>query len=753
MMSPRFLRSAVLACAASLLVPATLSAQVRHTGRPADGLTAPVPTYELATPDVASLRAEDAQRAAQGIGPLRYGTLVPLALPFAEAAEWQADAAGELMVGRMRVHAAGAFSLGVEFDRFVLPEGGKFYVYGPDKSRVLGAYVAGNRHPITSEFAIEPLAGDTVVLEYTQPIEMEGLPEIRLRGLIYDYADLFGMEDGLAPFGTHDGRDGDGGAEGTCTHDVNCPEGDPYDNQKRATVRTINNGALCSASLINNTAQDGTRYLYTANHCDTNGNVIAYFNYQRTGCGSGPASTSQNVFGAVLLASDLDTDGRLLRLTSNIPQSYGPYFNGWSRSGGALSFGMSMHHPGGSPKNISIDNNGGGQGTSNFQGIGPVKVWNMNFQLGGTAGGSSGGPLFDQNNRTRGTLTGGPSNCQISLYGRFHSFWNESNIAQYLDPLGTGQTTLDGFDPFGDLAAANITNVAPGSGPAGGFSSVTISGTGLDGVSSVTFGGVEALEFSANGTTQITAVTPAGAQGSTVDVAVTDGFGTNVESNAYTFTANPTPNLSSVSPDEGSIGGGYVVTLSGPTLVGVTDVTFDGVSGTGLTQLDANTIEVTVPSSGASGFVDVVAVGNGSDTLVGGFHYINPGEILAAGAGHPGVAGLVPQLSGSGNPVPGDPSGINLNTILAKASSFGVSFASIGSSPVPFKGGTLYTFPIALQVNTPTNFVGSVNLNGITFDLSTPPGLEIYVQQAFQDPAASNGVSLSNALLIRVGEP
>ena len=201
------------------------------------------------------------------------------------------------------------------------------------------------------------------------------------------------------------------------------------------------------------------------------------------------------------------------------------------------------------------------------------------------------------------------------------------------------------------------------------------------------------------------------------------------------------------------MGGGFVVTLSGPTLVGVTDVTFGGVSGTGLTQLDANTIEVTVPPSGASGFVDVVAIGNGSDTLVGGFHYINPGEILVVGTGHPGVAGLTPSLSGSGNPVPGDPQGINLNTIQAKASSFGISFASIGSTPVPFKGGTLYTFPIALQVNTPTNFLGAVNLNGITFDVSTPPGLEIYVQQAFQDSAATNGVSLSNALLVRVGEP
>ncbi|GJM20861.1 MAG: hypothetical protein DHS20C15_07760 [Planctomycetota bacterium] len=745
---PAFLRPAVLVCGVLSLLPATLAAQVRHEGRLAEGLTAPVPTYELAVPDVAALRAEDAFNRANGIGPLRYGTLVPLALPFTEAAEWQADVRGELMVARMRVHAPGAFSLGLEFDRFVLPEGGKLFVYGANKSEVLGAYVRSSRHPVTSEFVIEPYPGDTVVIEYSQPIGLEAKPDVQLRGLIYDYADLFGMESGLTPFA----GDG-GGAEGSCTHDVNCPEGAPYDNQKRATVRTINNGALCSASLINNTAQDGTKYLYTANHCGTNSNVVAYFNYQRSGCGSGGSSTGQNTFGAVLLANDLDTDGRLLRITGNIPASYQPYFNGWSRSTSSLSFGLSMHHPGGAPKNISIDNNGGGQGTSNFQGIGPVKVWNMNFHLGGTAGGSSGGPLFDQNNRTRGTLTGGPSDCAVSLYGRFHSFWNESNISQYLDPLGTDQTTLDGYDPFGDLSAANINNVTPNSGAAGGFTSVTISGTGLDGVSSVTFDGVEALSYLTSGTTQITAVSPGGTQGNTVDVAVTDGFGTDVQNNAFTFTANPTPNLSSVSPDEGSIGGGIVVTLSGPTLVGVTDVTFGGVSGTGLTIVDGNTVQVTVPSAAGSGVVDVQAIGNGSDTLVGGFEYINPGELIKFGTGHPGIAGLTPSLNGSGNPIPGDPTGVTLSTIQARPSTFGVTFASFASTPVPFKGGTLYAAPIIAQITTPSNFLGTVTLPGITFAPATPPGLEIYLQQAFQDVDASNGASLSNALLVRIGEP
>ena len=47
-----------------------------------------------------------------------------------------------------------------------------------------------------------------------------------------------------------------------------------------------------------------------------------------------------------------------LRINSVIPDSYEPYFAGWSRGTANANFAFAMGHPGGGPKKISIDSNG-----------------------------------------------------------------------------------------------------------------------------------------------------------------------------------------------------------------------------------------------------------------------------------------------------------------------------------------------------------------------------------------------------------
>lgn len=80
-------------------------------------------------------------------------------------------------------------------------------------------------------------------------------------------------------------------------------------------------------------------------------------------------------------------------------------------------------------------------------------------------------------------------------------------------------------------------------------------------------------------------------------------------------------------PTTGAAAGGDVVTITGDNLAGVTDVTFGGVSGTGLDVSEATngpdgTILVTTPA-GAAGPVDVVLVdpAGGNTTLTGAFTY------------------------------------------------------------------------------------------------------------------------------------
>ncbi len=738
-------QAALLAGLALVALAAPGSAQVRHDGTPKGSpRTQDVPTFVVPAPDVNALQQEDADNKAQGVvGPLRYGTMIELPITFEDVAEWGVSDDGEHLVGRVRLVAPDAFSLGVQFAEYDLPPGGRLFLYDDGQEQVFGAYTQKNRIH-NGEFVVEPFPGDSVILEYNQPLDHDGgarSVHLQLYGLIYDYADIFAIEAGLPAIGSQFG-------DGCNFVEANCPDGDPYDDEKRAAVRTLYFGGLCSGVIINNTENDETPYLYTANHCGTGSSVVVRFNYQFSGCGTGSLPSNQNMSGAVLLASDVDTDGRFLRLNGSIPDSFNPYYAGWTRSSSNPTFGMSLHHPSGSPKKISIDVNGGFATTSNFIGLGPIKVWDLQFQNGGTAGGSSGSPMWDQNRRLRGVLTGG-SSCLDGKYGRFHTFWNESNIATWLDPNSTGVTSIDAFDPFADENPADISIITPTSGPEGGLTVVTIIGTGMDGVNEVTFGGVPGTNLVEVSDTAVRATSPAGTSGTTVAVAVTDGFGTDTLPNAFTYTTNPTPALTMIEPDEGLIGGGEVVTITGTTVVGVTDVQFGGVSGTNLFVLDAQTIQVTTPQVGGAGAVDVTAIGNGSDTLVNGYTYVNPGQFIEIEPGHPGQLGI-PVLYGTGEIIPGGPN-FQIQTAAVFPNSIGSMFISLDEGAVPFKGGTLYTIPLVIQVPIQASILGTIVLPA-SLDITVPPGLQIVLQQGFVDAGASNGVSLTNGLKIIVGE-
>ena len=73
--------------------------------------------------------------------------------------------------------------------------------------------------------------------------------------------------------------------------------------------------------------------------------------------------------------------------------------------------------------------------------------WRVFWDDGGTEGGSSGCPLYDENFRFRGQLSGGPDvPCEgqgsYDLYGKFDRAW--SSINQWLDPDNTGVMYIDG---------------------------------------------------------------------------------------------------------------------------------------------------------------------------------------------------------------------------------------------------------------------------------------------------------------------
>ena len=407
------------------VLTSTVTAQLEFGGTPCpDDLLGEVvvPSTSLAAPDVAALIEEDNNRPK---GAFRFGVVREVNVGVQNGGVWQTLPNGD-RVWRVRITSQGAFSLSPEFSEFTLPEGAQLFVYNDNRETVRGAYTSANNKP-NGQFAIQPTAGDAITIEYLEPQAVKGQGLVQIANVVHDYRDFLG----------HGAAAGDGGA---CNVDVNCSQGNPWRNQINSVIGVTQGGWICTASLINNSANDGRQLVMSANHCGSYNNAVFLFNYQRSGCNSGASPRNESVQGSQLLATAGFGDYRLIELLEPIPASFNAYYNGWNRSSTVPTNTLCVHHPSGCPKKISFDNDP------------PTRAgqyWRVNdWDLGTTEGGSSGSPLMDQNGRFIGQLCCGLAACGNNFsddYGALNTYWN--SVSQYLDPLNTGAMTIGGLDP------------------------------------------------------------------------------------------------------------------------------------------------------------------------------------------------------------------------------------------------------------------------------------------------------------------
>ncbi len=189
------------------------------------------------------------------------------------------------------------------------------------------------------------------------------------------------------------------------------------------------------------------------------------------------------------------------------------------------------------------------------------------------------------------------------------------------------------------VTAPTVTNVNANSGPAAGGTPVTVTGTNFVSGATVTFGGTGATNVAVVNSTTITATTPAHAAGA-VTVTVTNP---NAESgslvNGYTYVAAPT--VTNVNANNGPVGGGTPVTITGTGFVNGATVTFGGVGATNVVVGNSTTITATTPAH-AAGAVTVTVTNPDvqSGSLVNGFTYTTSVAISFAQ-----VAAATPQSS------------------------------------------------------------------------------------------------------------
>lgn len=415
-----------------------------------------IPEEAFEALDLARLADEDYENEMNG-GLPRFAKLIEAGFNLNNSGVWKTMPDGG-RVWRLKIISQGAKATSLYYDDFFLPEGSSLFLWNHDGTQVIGSFSNFNNHE-SRLFATELIYGEICYLEYYEPASQIGNGVISISHIGYAYRYVY--ESPVEERGSS-----------SCQVDINCnPEGTNWQNQKRGVVRiqVVSSGGAgwCSGSVVNNTSWNCIPYVLSAYHCGTSSSTsdfnqyIFYFNYERTGCGTGSSSTSQSMTGCSKKADSNDGGGNsgsdfmLLQINNNIPSNYNPYYNGWNANNTASPSGVSIHHPAGDRKKISTYTQSlttSGWGTSNTH-------WRVRWAAttnghGVTEGGSSGSPLFDNNKRICGTLTGGSSTCSsptsYDYYGKMSWHWtnNPNTAAQklkaWLDPTNTGTLTLDG---------------------------------------------------------------------------------------------------------------------------------------------------------------------------------------------------------------------------------------------------------------------------------------------------------------------
>ena len=310
-------------------------------------------------------------------------------------------------------------------------------------------------------------------------------------------------------------------------------------------------------------------------------------------------------------------------------------------------------------------------------------------------------------------------------------------------------------------AAPTLSGVSPASGPSGGGTRVTISGTNLTGAASVTFGGAPGASLVVNAAgTQIAATTPAGS--GTVDIVVTTPGGTASLPTSFTYTTPappPGPSLSSVNPTSGPSAGGTAVAIVGSNLSGATSVTFGGAPAAGV-SVNAGGTRITATTPAGSGTVAIaVTTPAGSATLPAAFTYTtNPPPPPPTA---PTISGISPNTGDAGGGTPVTISGTNLtgatSVTFGGAPAAGISVTAGGtriSATTPAGSGT-----VDVSVTTPA---GSATLpNGFTYSAPPPVGTPrasgtIFATDTFAGRSVTGGWGTTTAgqsWVVQTGSP
>ncbi|MGE4613286.1 MAG: hypothetical protein AAEJ46_02985, partial [Planctomycetota bacterium] len=403
-----------------------------------------VPTVEVPALDIEALNLDDIERDRNGLAP-RYAVPEPVTITPITHGRWT-KMNSETAVWRLRTRCKNAISMNYGFSRWLVPVGGEMRIYNMDRTHRIRAFTIDDIQD-TGVLWTPAVAGNDVIIEITCALEDRWMveQEVELSSINPGYRgfhEFFGI-----PPSTNTGPS----MSGSCNVDVVCPQSATWENEIDCVGVISTGGSLfCTGFMVNNTAQDGTPFFMTADHCGVTGgnagSLVVYWNYENSTCrppgsasSGGPGNGTLNQFstGSIYRSGSATSDYTLVELTSPPNPAFGVSFCGWNATTSQPTSAVGIHHPNVEEKRISFENQAPTL-TTNFV---TVNDWD----LGTTEPGSSGSPLFDQNHRVIGQLCCGSAACGNNFsddYGRFSRSWG-LGLGAWLDVANTGQLTVD----------------------------------------------------------------------------------------------------------------------------------------------------------------------------------------------------------------------------------------------------------------------------------------------------------------------
>ena len=163
------------------------------------------------------------------IKPYRFAKTIHVYLDMNNSGTWTTLEDGSL-VWQLKIKSKDAYSLNLIYDVFNIPPQAEFFLYSEDYDTILGAFTDFNHKP-HGGFSTAPIKGETVILEYNEPANATFNGQISIASVAHDYKNIFSKN-------SYRGY----GDSGSCNNNVNCPEGDSWQDQISSVAMILTSG-------------------------------------------------------------------------------------------------------------------------------------------------------------------------------------------------------------------------------------------------------------------------------------------------------------------------------------------------------------------------------------------------------------------------------------------------------------------------------------------------------------------------------